>query len=179
MLTRKRVLFTGGTAEISPRKSSITGITSTVAAPILGLRSASTCNPSGTIAPNTTTIIANTYSSGHVTRTSEESVSTRPKLSQLLLNKDKVQQPLPLSPTSPTASLKGIAIIPPSYSTPLEGETSNTNIIHNNNYITSPNPNSSGSISRSHQISLTATQLTGVKNWWKNQMECLSSDEEW
>ena len=179
MLTRKPVIITGDATEIDSRKSSMSCITSTVAAPVLGLRSASACNPSGAIAQNTTNIPSNTLSSGNLARTAEEPAKNRPILSQLLLNKDKVQQPTPLSPTSPTASLKGIAIIPPSYSTPLEGETANANTTLNNNYLTSPNPNSSGSISRPHQISLTATQLTGVKNWWKNQMECVSSDEEW
>ena len=82
----------------------------------------------------------------------DESLNKNPNLPQLIFKMDNgQQQQIPFIPTSPSV-------------TPV-----------NNNYITSPNPN----ISFNKAQSITATQLTGVKNWWKNQMEYYSSDEEW
>ena len=150
-----------GVGEKSPRKSSITNITAAAVAPIIGMSSNST-----------TTNTASTIGK----RTTEGSSHKHPILQALMLNRDKFQQQqTPVSPTSPTVARKGasVTITTPSYSNAIEGEPGNTNNpIVNNNYITPPNPNT-----RAH--GLTATQLTGVKNWWKSQMECVSSDEEW
>ena len=157
--------------ERSARKSSITNIAAAAVAPIIGMVNTSTTNPCTT---------TNT-SSSNGKRSTEVSGGKHPIL-QLILNKSKEvqQQQMGVSPTSPTVSHKGASVtITPSYSNALDGDPGRTNsTLVNNNYITSSNTNTSAaSLTRSHGLS--ATQLTGVKNWWKSQMECVSSDEEW
>ena len=85
---------------------------------------------------------------------------------------DKGPQQMVVSPPSPSMSQKGNM----SYNNPSETDLDGVNnSMLNNNYLTAANPNSL--MARGHGVS--ATQLTGVKNWWKNQMEYYSSDEEW
>ena len=90
----------------------------------------------------------------------------------LILNIDKGPQQMVVSPPSPSISQKGT--IPYNNPNDIDIDVAN-NAMLNNNYITPTNPNSL--MARGHGVS--ATQLTGVKNWWKNQMEYYSSDEEW
>ena len=90
----------------------------------------------------------------------------------LILNIDKGPQQMVVSPPSPSISQKGT--IPYNNPNDIDIDAAN-NAMLNNNYITPTNPNSL--MARGHGVS--ATQLTGVKNWWKNQMEYYSSDEEW
>ena len=86
----------------------------------------------------------------------------------LILKLDKGPQHMVVSPPSPSISQKGTI----AYNETEPG----SNVMVNNNYITDSNPNS---VLGQRGHGMTATQLTGVKNWWKNQMEYYSSDEEW
>ena len=159
-----------GIEQKSPRRSSITNIAAAAVAPTIGVRNNTTTNPS----------VTTNVSSGNGKRTTDEP-GNKPSLPRLMFNKDKVQQKrVTFSLTSPTVSHKGASVtIAPSYSNACDGDPGNVNnTLVNKNYITSSNPNTTGaSITRTH--GLTATQLTGVKNWWLTQLECVSSDEEW
>ena len=97
--------------------------------------------------------------------------STRNKscsFANIILKMDKGPQQMVVSPPSPSISQKGSIY-------PNDAEQPGSNVMVNNNYITASSPNSG--LGRGH--GMTATQLTGVKHWWKNQMEYFSSDEEW
>ena len=95
--------------------------------------------------------------------TEDGSINRNSNFKNLILNMDKGPQQMVVSPPSPSRSQKGN--IP--YNNPTETDLDGVNnTIINNNYL-----------ARGHGVS--ATQLTGVKNWWKNQMEYYSSDEEW
>ena len=121
--------------------------------------------------PSFPTVAQNSSMNGKTS--SEDAVNKHGTLPQLIFNADKAQpQHVPISPSSPTVSYKGSSM---SYTHANDGDPASiNNSILNNNYITPSNPNTS--MTKGH--SMTATQLAGVKNWWKNQMEYFSSDEE-
>ena len=152
-----------GPSENLPRKSSITNIAAAAVAPILGMRNINTQNSTSTA--QNSSVNGKTFS--------EDAGNKHGTLPQLIFNVDKAQQQhVPISPSSPTVSHKGPSM---SYTHTLDGDPSTiNNSIVNNNYMTPSNPNTS--MTKGH--SMTATQLAGVKNWWKNQMEYFSSDEE-
>ena len=132
----------------------MTNIATAAITPIMGLRNTSVTNNAS----------SNTASAAMASSINGKHAEEEPT------NMDKgLPQQMVVSPPSPSFSQKG--------TTPYNNINDidvNSSML-NNNYITASNPNSL--MARGHGV--TATQLTGVKNWWKNQMEYYSSDEEW
>ena len=122
------------------------------------------------VSPNTAnSALASSMKGKH---TEDVSTNKNSNFKNLILNMDKGPQQMVVSPPSPSMSQKGN--IP--YNNPNEVDLDGVNnSMLNNNYLTTANTNAL--MARGHGVS--ATQLMGVKNWWKNQMEYYSSDEEW
>ena len=121
--------------------------------------------------PNTENTTLNSSMNGK--HTEDGSTNRNSNFKNLILKDlNKGPQQMVVSPPSPSMSQKGNT----SYNNPSEIDVDGVNnSMLNNNYLSTANPNSL--MARGHGVS--ATQLTGVKNWWKNQMEYYSSDEEW
>ena len=155
------------TSENIPRKNSMTNIAAAAITPIMSIRNNSVTNKSS---PNTDNV--NLTSSINGKHTEEGPTNKNSNFKNLILSMDKGPQQMVVSPPSPSMSQKGN--IP--YNNPNEVDLDGVNnSMLNNNYLTTANTNAI--MARAHGVS--ATQLTGVKNWWKNQMEYYSSDEEW
>ena len=163
-----------------PRKSSISNITVAAVAPLIGMQTFNATNFSN----------VENLSSGNRKLDSVESVNKHTNLPQLVFNTEKSPQQqnnnqIGVSPNcSPTivTNKKLPSTISHSHASEIDSTNcaSSNPFIVNNNYITSPIPPvaSSGAMTKGN-YGITATQLTGVKNWWKTQMEYVSSDEEW
>ena len=155
------------TSENIPRKNSMTNIAAAAITPIMSIRNNSVTNKSS---PNTDNV--NLTSSINGKHTEEGPTNKNSNFKNLILSMDKGPQQMVVSPPSPSMSQKGN--IP--YNNPNEVDLDGVNnSMLNNNYLTTANTNAL--MARGHGVS--ATQLTGVKNWWKNQMEYYSSDEDW
>ena len=151
--------------ERNHRKYSITSIAAAAVAPIIGVYNAN---------PQVTSTIGNDVMTARK-KSTDESMNKVHNLPQLKLNSDKGQQGKPgITLTSTTSSNKG----PPNISTltshGFEEPTINNNNV-NTKYSTISNPNMNVP---SAKKGITAAQLKGVQNWWKSQMEYVSSDEE-
>ena len=143
----------------------MTNIAKAAITPIMSIRNNSITNKSSANTENAT--LPSSMNGKHT-----EDGSTNRNSKNLIFNMDKGPQQMVVSPPSPSMSQKGNI----SYNNPSETDLEGVNnSMLNNNYLTAANPNSL--MARGHGVS--ATQLTGVKNWWKNQMEYYSSDEEW
>ena len=155
--------------ERNHRKYSITSIAAAAVAPIIGVYNA---NPQVTSTPGNDAMTARKKST-------DESMNKVHNLPQLKLNSDKGQQGKPgITLTSTTSSNKGPPNIPTvtSHSHGFEEPTTNNNNV-NMKYSTISNPNMNAP-SAKKAYGITAAQLKGVQNWWKSQMEYVSSDEE-
>ena len=155
------------TSENIPRKNSMTNIAKAAITPIMSIENNSITNKSSPNADNATL-----PSSMNGKNTEDGPTNKNSNFKNLYINMGKGPQQMVVSPPSPSMSQKGN--IP--YNNPNEADLDGVNnSMPNNNYLPTANPSSL--MARGHGMS--ATQLTGVKNWWKNQMEYYSSDEEW
>ena len=151
--------------ERNHRKYSITSIAAAAVAPIIGVYNAN---------PQVTSTTGNDVMTARK-KSTDESMNKVHNLPQLKLNSDKGQQGKPgITLTSTTSSNKGPHNIPTLTSHGFEEPTINNNNV-NTKYSTISNPNMNVP---SAKKGITAAQLKGVQNWWKSQMEYVSSDEE-